>query len=68
MVENADFPNYDAQIVDPTPTFIVYSMNASLTIRKHFSVHVDPVKLDLFIDEGQPERAPYTSGALLPRR
>lgn len=59
MVDKADLPIYSAKIMDPQPDSIVYSMMGGLNVPKPFSVRLEPIELELFIDEGLPERKPY---------
>ena len=54
----------NAQIMDPHPNSIVYSMNGSLSVPKPFSVRMEPVTLSLFIDEGLPQIKPYVEVGL----
>ena len=64
MVDKADLPIYSAQIMDPTPRSVVYSMNGSLDVPKPFSVRMEPVTLSLIIDEGLPQFKPYVEVGL----
>jgi hypothetical protein len=51
LVNKADLPIYSAQILDPQPDEITYSLSAGLMVPKPFSVHLDPITLALFVDD-----------------
>jgi hypothetical protein len=57
-VDNTSLPIHSASILSPTPTNIVYSMEASLKIPAGISVDLKPLTLNLFTNESSPS-SPY---------
>ncbi|KFY44966.1 hypothetical protein V494_01219 [Pseudogymnoascus sp. VKM F-4513 (FW-928)] len=59
MVNDADLPIYSASITNPTPESVQYSLVAGLSVPKPFSVQLQPIALNLLVDQEPPNRNPY---------
>ncbi|KAL1954132.1 hypothetical protein VTO42DRAFT_1712 [Malbranchea cinnamomea] len=60
MVDDADLPIHSAMIMNPTPDSVDYSLVASISVPKPFTVRIDPITLHLYRDSSSPDN-PYIS-------
>ncbi|KAF9891854.1 hypothetical protein FE257_003339 [Aspergillus nanangensis] len=58
IVDDTDLPVYGANIVDPTPDTITFSLDTALTVPKGLKVRTDPLALHLFNRDVKPMK-PY---------
>lgn len=54
IVDKTSLPVYSAEILDPKPDRVSFSLKTSLSIPAGIKVHIDPVNLTLFIRDEKP--------------
>ncbi|KAJ5224166.1 uncharacterized protein N7469_007669 [Penicillium citrinum] len=63
IVDNTDLPIYGAEILDPKPNRISFTLHTSLKVPAGLRIHTDPLDLNLFNADTAPTE-PYISVSL----